>query len=54
MGSHFVTLEITEYQYEINYIKYNKKRIKKSSGLSLLIQVDRLPRIEYTINLMMA
>jgi hypothetical protein len=32
MGSHFVTLEITEYQYEINHIKYNKKGLKSPMG----------------------
>jgi hypothetical protein len=41
MGSHFVTLEIKEYEYKNNDIKYNKNRIKNSSGLSPLIQVDR-------------
>jgi hypothetical protein len=38
MESQFGTLEITEYQYEI---KYNRNRIKKSSGLSSRIQVGR-------------
>jgi hypothetical protein len=32
MGSHFVTFEITEYQYEINYIKYNKTGLKSPVG----------------------
>jgi hypothetical protein len=50
MGSHFVTLEITEYQYEINYIKYNKNRIKKSSGLSPLIQVGRYYLDDYQVS----
>jgi hypothetical protein len=50
MGSHFVTLKITEYQYEINYIKYNKNRIKMSSGLSPLIQVGRCYLEDYQVS----
>jgi hypothetical protein len=44
MGSHFITLEIGEYQYEI---KYNKNRIKKSSGLSPNTQVGRYVEITH-------